>query len=129
MRAPNCSSNARRISTAIAAPPDTQRRSLDRSREGALSACSSAVYIVGTPRKIVAPPCSMMSSARSASNRGSSDSVAPESSAAFMPTLWPNAWNRQSAHHHVVGPHLHHAVGGHERVPQEVVVRERRALR
>jgi hypothetical protein len=53
------------------------------------SAPSMAQYMVGTPAKKVTSCSSMRRSASSASKRGSSTSVPPSSSVAFMHTVRP----------------------------------------
>ena len=73
-----------------------QRRRHEASVESP-SACSSALYIVGTPWKTVTRSRSMISSAFSGSKRGSIVTVAPLETAAFIVQVWPNEWNSGSA--------------------------------
>ncbi len=57
------------------------------------SQLSSAWYMVGTPAKNVTRSDSISASARAASNRGSSTTVAAVANPAFICTVWPKEWN------------------------------------
>ena len=81
----------------IAAPPDMQRRRVEVSAESALSHASIALYIVGTPWKIVMPSRAMISSALSGSNRGIIEIIARLQMPAFSVHVWPKLWNSGSA--------------------------------
>ena len=94
---PNFSSKARISSAGIAAPPDMHRRSVEVSAVSAESAWSIALYIVGTPWKIVTRSRAMISSAFSGSKRGSIVTVAPLSTLEFIVHVCPNEWNSGSA--------------------------------
>ena len=124
----NFSSKARISSTGIAAPPDMQMRSVEVSVEPARSACSSALYIVGTPWKTVTASRSMISSALSGSKRGSIVTVAPLQTAQFIVQVWPNEWNSGSAPSST-SPGLNSAKPDHRvAVAQQVRVRQLGAL-
>src|SRR5919106_800572 len=97
MAQPNLSSKPRISSTGMAAPPELQVRRQDASTESALSACSIALYMVGTPWKIVTWSRSMISSAVSGSKRGSIVTRAPVRTAQFIVQVWPKEWNSGSA--------------------------------
>src|SRR5215217_56780 len=97
MMQPNFSSNARISSAGIAAPPDMHVRSEEQLASSADEQWSIALYIVGTPWKIVTLSRSMISSAFSGSKRGSIVTVAPTLTALFMVHVWPNEWNSGSA--------------------------------
>ena len=71
-------------------------RSEEVSTESAASACSSALYIVGTPWKTVTRSRSMISSALSGSKRGSIVTHAPVRTAQFIVQVCPNVWNSGS---------------------------------
>ena len=84
-------------SPGIAEPPEQQILSDEWSRSSRESSLSIALYIVGTPAKIVTWSRSMISSALAGSKRGMNVSVAPESAQVFMQHVWPNEWNSGSA--------------------------------
>ena len=58
---------------------------------------SIALYIVGTPWKMVTLSRWMISSALSGSKRGSIVTVAPTMTALFIVQVWPNEWKSGSA--------------------------------
>ena len=91
------SSKFRISSSGIAEPPDMQSRSDEVSKSSRLSECSIALYIVGTPWKIVTLSRSMISSALSGSKRGIWVIMAPTAKQAFMLQVWPKEWNSGSA--------------------------------
>jgi hypothetical protein len=84
-------------SAGIAAPPDMQVRSDEQSASSAPSEWSIALYIVGTPWKIVTWSRPKISSALSGSKRGSMVTVAPMQTAAFIVQVCPKEWNSGSA--------------------------------
>ncbi len=55
--------------------------------------CSMALYMVGTPSKIVTLSRSMICSALPASNLGSRVRVPPPTTEAFSPQVSPKTWN------------------------------------
>src|SRR5919112_2195347 len=97
MMQPNFSSKDRISSAGMAAPPDMQRRSEDQSALSHDSEWSMALYIVGTPWKIVTLSRSMISSALSGSKRGNIVTAAPTLTALFIVQVWPKEWNSGSA--------------------------------